>query len=101
MCIAVLILLFKNRNKLMNETKTLEQNNSIPPFLLCVILDLLGMVSFSIPFIGEFADVVWAPLSALIYFKLFGGRMGFFGGAFRNFRFRLLTRNPKENYKKY
>ncbi len=66
----------------MNEIKTLPHNQTLPPFLLCVVLDLLGMVSFSIPFLGEFADVIWAPLSALIYFKLFGGKMGFFGGAF-------------------
>lgn len=66
----------------MTELKTLTQEKTLPPFLLCVILDLLGMVSFTIPFVGEFADLIWAPLSALIYFKLFGGKMGFFGGAF-------------------
>ncbi len=66
----------------MTELKTLTQENTLPPFLLCVILDLVGMVSFTIPFVGEFADLIWAPLSALIYFRLFGGKMGFFGGAF-------------------
>ena len=59
-----------------------ENKSSLPPLLLCVLLDAVGYVSFSIPLIGEFADVIWAPLSAMIYYRLFGGRMGLFGGAF-------------------
>ena len=66
----------------MAELKTLTQEKNLPPFLLCLALDLLGMVSFTIPFVGEFADMIWAPLSSLIYFRLFGGKMGIFGGAF-------------------
>jgi hypothetical protein len=57
-------------------------SNPLPPLALCIILDVIGYLSFSIPFIGEFSDVIWAPLSAIIYFKLFGGRMGVIGGAF-------------------
>ncbi len=42
-------------------------------------LDMLALVFL---FIGEFSDIIWAPLSAMIYFRLFGGKMGVFGGAF-------------------
>lgn len=66
----------------MAELKTLTQEKTLPPFLLCVALDLLGMFSYTIPFVAEFADMIWAPLSSLIYFRLFGGKMGIFGGAF-------------------
>lgn len=55
---------------------------TLPPLFLCILLDLVGYMSFTIPFIGEFSDVIWAPLSAMIYYRLFGGKMGVFGGAF-------------------
>ncbi len=66
----------------MAELKSISYEKQLPPLLLCIALDLMGMLTFSIPFIGEFADVIWAPLSSLIYFRLFGGKMGFFGGGF-------------------
>ena len=50
-----------------------------PTLPLCILLDLMGMVSFSIPIIGEFADVIWAPISALLFFKMFGGKLGKIG----------------------
>ena len=53
-----------------------------PSLPLCIMLDLMGMVSFSIPLIGEFADVIWAPVSAMLFFKMFGGKLGFFGAGF-------------------
>lgn len=60
----------------------MNHSKPLPSLLMCIILDIIGYVSFSIPFIGEFSDVIWAPLSAMIYFRLFGGKMGIFGGAF-------------------
>ena len=58
------------------------QEKFLPSIWVCILLDLVGMASFTIPFIGEFSDVIWAPLSGLIYYRMFGGRMGKFGGAF-------------------
>lgn len=43
-------------------------------------MDLIGMASYILPAWGEFADLVWAPISGLIFFKLFGGRFGLIGG---------------------
>jgi hypothetical protein len=43
-------------------------------------MDLIGMSSYFFPGLGEFADVVWAPISGYIFFKLFGGRLGLIGG---------------------
>jgi hypothetical protein len=40
---------------------------------ISIILDLIGLVSFSIPTIGEFSDVIWAPLSAYLMLKLYKG----------------------------
>jgi hypothetical protein len=43
-------------------------------------MDLAGMLTFILPGLGEFADIVWAPISGFIFYKLFGGRMGLIGG---------------------
>ena len=59
-----------------------KNNKPLPPLMLCIILDAIGCMSFSIPLLGEFSDVIWAPLSGLIFYRLFGGKMGLFGGAF-------------------
>jgi hypothetical protein len=42
----------------------------------CVILDTVGMLSFSIPVIGPFIDVIWAPVAASISYKMFGDKRG-------------------------
>jgi hypothetical protein len=43
-------------------------------------MDLMGYATYAIPFLGEIADIVWAPLSALIFFVTFGGWKGVLGG---------------------
>lgn len=50
--------------------------------LLCVVMDIIGYATYSIPVLGELGDLVWAPISAVIFFKLFGGWKGVLGGAF-------------------
>jgi hypothetical protein len=52
---------------------------TMPSLLTCVLLDLVGYSSFSIPFLGEFSDLIWAPVSAIIFYRLFGGKIGVFG----------------------
>lgn len=41
-----------------------------------ILFDVIGMLSFAIPLIGEFSDVVWAPLSAFLIYKMYGGTLG-------------------------
>ncbi len=53
-----------------------------PSLLFCIAMDALGMLSFAIPGVGEFSDVIWAPLSAIILARTFGGTKGVFGGIF-------------------
>lgn len=60
----------------------MEKPVRTPSIYLCIILDLIGYATFSIPGIGEFGDIIWAPVSALIFAKLFGGPMGKIGGMF-------------------
>jgi len=44
------------------------------------MMDLMGYATYAIPFLGEFADIVWAPVSAIIFFISFGGWKGALGG---------------------
>ena len=52
----------------------------VPNIALCIILDIIGMSSYLIPALGEFSDVIWAPISGFLFYKLFGGRFGLIGG---------------------
>ena len=54
----------------------------LPSLAFCIVMDLLGYASFTLPVIGELFDLVWAPVSALIYMRTFGGVKGFLGGSF-------------------
>lgn len=57
-------------------------NKQQPSLLFCIAMDVIGYATYALPVIGEFADFVWAPVSALIFFKSFGGWKGAFGGLF-------------------
>lgn len=59
-----------------------KQQKPLPHLLLCIALDVVGYASFSLPVLGEFADLVWAPVSGFLFYKLFGGKMGLLGGSF-------------------
>lgn len=49
--------------------------------LASILFDSIGMLSFVIPFIGEFTDVLWAPVSAFILLKMYKGTEGKVAGA--------------------
>ena len=46
---------------------------------VCMIIDTVGLASFLLPGIGEFGDVVWAPLQAILLLFMFGSRIGIIG----------------------
>lgn len=48
--------------------------------LLGLLFDALGFVSFIIPGVGEFSDVIWAPVSGWLMTKLYEGREGKIAG---------------------
>ena len=47
--------------------------------LTSIFLDGIGMLSFIVPFIGETFDVFWAPVSAILIFKMYNGSEGKIG----------------------
>ena len=51
------------------------RENRLPNIWICIIMDLFGML----PYLMPWASLVVAPISAWIFLKLFGGRVGLFG----------------------
>jgi hypothetical protein len=52
----------------------------MPSLALCILLDVIGYSSFGVPLLGEFFDLAWAPVSAFLFYRMFGGKMGVLGG---------------------
>ena len=50
--------------------------NKYKKLMKCILLDSVGMLSPSIPVIGPFIDVIWAPIAASISYKMFGNKRG-------------------------
>lgn len=50
--------------------------NKYKKLALGILFDAIGCVSFFIPGVGEFSDIVWAPLSAWLMTKLYKGKAG-------------------------
>ncbi len=53
-----------------------KKDNKIRNLILGIVLDGVGMLSFVIPGIGEFSDVIWAPISAWVMTRLYKGKIG-------------------------
>lgn len=49
---------------------------------LSLLLDGIGMISYSVPVFGEFSDLIWAPLSGILMVLLFKGTAGKIAGLF-------------------
>ncbi len=41
-----------------------------------LLFDAIGMSSLAIPFIGDFSDVIWAPMSAWLMIRMYKGTAG-------------------------
>ncbi|UUF12199.1 MULTISPECIES: hypothetical protein [Flavobacterium] len=61
----------------MQDLKVVDDNR-MSKLIIGLILDGIGMISFSIPLLGEFSDVIWAPIAAIIMTRMYKGRVGKF-----------------------
>lgn len=52
------------------------KDKKIKYLLLGLLFDAIGMLSFAIPMVGEFSDVVWAPLAAWLMTRMYRGKVG-------------------------
>ena len=64
-------------------------NRKQPSLIFCILMDLVGYATYAVPLLGEIGDVIWAPISSVIFMTTFGGWKGVLGG-FGNFIEELL-----------
>ena len=57
-------------------------NNKTRDLVLGILFDAIGMLSFSVPLIGEFSDVIWAPFAGFLMTWMYKGTVGKVAGIF-------------------
>jgi len=53
---------------------------SYKKLLFSILFDALGLLSFTIPYIGEYEDVIWAPIAYWLMTKMYPGSLGKISG---------------------
>lgn len=64
------------------QTKVIHSTHKQRDLVLGLLFDAIGMASFTIPGIGEFSDVIWAPVAAYLMARLYKGTAGKVAGVF-------------------
>lgn len=59
-----------------------QVNNKNRDLILGLLFDGIGMLSFSVPFLGDFSDVVWAPIAGFLMTWMYKGKIGKIAGIF-------------------
>ncbi|HWI93690.1 MAG TPA: hypothetical protein VNT20_20555 [Flavisolibacter sp.] len=74
-------LFFKGNTKYypVQSTDYTVKQKPLPSLPLCILMDVIGSAVIVIPVLGE---LIWAPISALIFWRMFGFSKGFLGGIF-------------------
>lgn len=62
----------------MSKTK----DNKYKTLLLGLLFDGIGMLSFAVPFIGDFSDIIWAPVAGWLMTRMYKGKIGQVAGVF-------------------
>jgi len=52
------------------------RDNKIRKLLLGLLLDAIGMLSYIVPGIGEFLDIIWAPIAGWLMTRMYKGKIG-------------------------
>jgi len=61
-------------------SKTLEKKYK--KLLLGLLFDIIGMLSFALPFVGDFSDIIWAPFAGWLMTRMYKGKVGQAAGVF-------------------
>ena len=57
-----------------------KSETNLPNLSFCILMDLAGLATYALPVLGEWGDILWAPISGLIFMRAFGGKTGAVGG---------------------
>lgn len=57
-------------------------SNKSRDLILSIILDLFGYATYAIPVLGEFGDIIWAPIAGYLMTRIYKGYAGKIGGIF-------------------
>lgn len=60
----------------------ITQNTKQKDLMMGLLYDGIGMLTFTIPGVGEFGDVIWAPVAAYLMAKMYKGAAGKVAGVF-------------------
>lgn len=55
---------------------TKQKDKKLRNLFLGLLFDAVGMLSFILPGIGEFSDVIWAPLAGWLMTRMYKGKIG-------------------------
>tara|TARA_R110002049_G_scaffold116861_2_gene269686 strand:+ start:1611 stop:1916 length:306 start_codon:yes stop_codon:yes gene_type:complete len=53
-----------------------KKNTKIRDLFLGLLFDAVGMLSYTVLGLGEFSDVIWAPLAAWLMTRMYKGKIG-------------------------
>ena len=53
-----------------------SKDHKLRNLILGLLFDGIGMLSFAIPGIGEFSDIIWAPVAGWLMTRIYKGRKG-------------------------
>lgn len=53
-----------------------DRRNQTRDLVFSLLFDAFGMMSFSIPFLGEFTDVIWAPIAGVLMVWMYKSTLG-------------------------
>ena len=70
------------KSKKMTHDNIQTENYKTRNLILGLLFDGIGMLSFTIPGIGEFSDVIWAPLAGFLKTWMYKGTVGKVAGIF-------------------
>ncbi len=59
-----------------------QKDKKYQNLLLGLLFDGIGMLSYLLPFIGDFSDVVWAPIAGWLMTRMYKGKVGQAAGVF-------------------
>jgi hypothetical protein len=76
----LLAVVFKTAVILITKAKQFKRMKRQPSLIFCILMDIVGYATYAIPFLGEIGDVLWAPISSMIFMASFGGWKGALGG---------------------